>query len=154
MAANPAAALREGPRSFSVLVRDACNGAIEKAASEILQKLLLALEEEAMVRSKAKGYLMVKIVVEVDKHGNGALSFNVDKKEPIKLQSGGPIWLTPGSNYSLDPPGRDNRIRDVSAPSRGSIDDEDGEVLDDEEIDHAAVAIKNASKAKRAGRTV
>ena len=148
MSKNEAAALREGPRSISVLIRDMANGALERKASEALQRLMVAVEEEAESRGKAKGSLTVKIYAELDNHGNGSFSFSVGKKEPEKVNGGGPFWLTKGSNASLEPPARDPRIRDVSSrrDADEDLDDEDGVTVDEEE--------KPRKKTQRSVRTV
>lgn len=148
MARNEAAALREGPRSISVLIRDMANGDLERKASEAVQKLALAIEEEATSRGKAKGFVTLKIYLEADNKGNGTLSFAVESKLPTKVNGGGPFWLTKGSNVSLEPPARDPRIRDVS--SRGGSDedleDEDGVAVEEEK--------PRKKPAQRAVRTV
>lgn len=113
MARNEAAALREGPRSFSVFVSQICDGEIETEASETQQKLLAALEEEATTRGQCKGRLTLTIEYVVDNKGNCTVAFDVTKKEPKKLRGSGRCWLTKGSNYSMDPPGRRKGIREV-----------------------------------------
>ncbi len=117
-----------------MFVREAGSGAIEARASEVFQKLIMAVEAEAMVRGKAKGSLVLKVIVEADNAGNGNLTFAVDKKEPTKLLGAGPVWITKGSNYALEPPTRDGRIREVARPKE-SIEDEDGVAADDESED-------------------
>lgn len=132
MSKNEAAALREGPRSVSVLIREMANGELERKASEMLQKLMIAVEEEATSRGKAKGFITIKIYAETDNHGNGTLSYGVEKKEPTKVHGGGPFWLTKGSNITLEPPGRDPRIREVSSREDEDLEDEDGVTVEEE----------------------
>jgi hypothetical protein len=132
MSKNEAAALREGPRSISVLIREMANGELEKKASEAVQKLMMAIEEEATSRGKAKGFVTLKIYFESDNKGNGTLSYAVEKKEPTKVNGGGPFWLTKGSNVTLEPPGRDPRIRDVSSRDDDDLEDEDGVAVEEE----------------------
>lgn len=133
MSKNEAAALREGPRSISVLIREMANGELERKASEAVQKLMMSIEEEATSRGKAKGFVTLKIYFESDNKGNGTLSYAVEKKEPTKVNGGGPFWLTKGSNVTLEPPGRDPRIREVSSRDDDEdLDDEDGVAVEEE----------------------
>lgn len=129
-ATNASAALKEGPRAFSVFVRDAANGTLDTRVSEEFHALAQAIEAEAMKRGKAKGTLTVKIMIDADDQGNGNMKFAVDSKEPTIVNNGGPVWFTKGSNVSLEPPGKDIRIRDVSLKSRpapaAASDDADG----------------------------
>jgi len=137
-AINEAAALREGPRSFSVFMRDLANGALDQKASEEWHKLGQAVEAEAAKRGKAKGTLNLKVFLTADDQGNADIKFAVDSKEPTVVHNGGPAWFTKGSNVILEPPGKEKRIRDVSTRKRPEasepISDEDGpdgvEVLD------------------------
>jgi hypothetical protein len=130
-AINGAAALREGPRSFAVFCRDLCNGALDAKASEELHKLAQAIEAEAAKRGKAKGTLTIKVIVAADDQGNADVKFAVDSKEPTVVHNAGPAWFTKGSNVTLEPPGKEKRIRDVSTSSRRTDtpkpeNDEDG----------------------------
>ena len=69
-----------------------------------------------------------------DDQGNADVKFAVDSKEPTILHNAGPAWFTKGSNVTLEPPGKEKRIRDVSAtatPRKQSAEskpenDEDG----------------------------
>jgi hypothetical protein len=117
-AINEAAALKEGPRSFAVFLRDVGNGTLEVKASEEFHKLAQAVEAEAAKRGKAKGTLTIKVLIETDDQGNGNVKFAVDSKEPTVVHNGGPAWFTKGSNVTLEPPGKEKRIRDVSASAR------------------------------------
>jgi hypothetical protein len=117
-AINPSAALSEGPRSFAVFLRDVGNGTLEVKASEEFHKLAQAVEAEAAKRGKAKGTLTVKVLIETDDQGNGNVKFAVDSKEPTVVHNGGPAWFTKGSNVTLEPPGKEKRIRDVSSTPR------------------------------------
>jgi hypothetical protein len=139
-AINEAAAMREGPRSFSVFLRDLGNGTLEQKASEEFHTLAQAVEAEARKRGKAKGTLTIKVLIETDDQGNGNVKFAVDSKEPTVVHNGGPAWFTKGSNVTLEPPGKETRIRDVSsrkAAERPVANEEEGpdgvEVPDDED---------------------
>lgn len=142
-AINEAAALREGPRSFAVFMRDLCNGALDVKASEEWHKLAQAIEAEAAKRGKAKGTLTVKVLLTADDQGNADVKFAVDSKEPTVVHNGGPAWFTKGSNVSLEPPGKEKRIRDVSTskkdPRQMSIEEAgpDGVEVADVEDDEA-----------------
>jgi hypothetical protein len=115
---NEQAALREGPRSFAVFLRDLSNGALDVKASEEWHNLAQAIEAEAMKRGKAKGTLTVKVLLTADDQGNADIKFAVDSKEPTVVHNGGPAWFTKGSNVALEPPGKEKRIRDVSTSTR------------------------------------
>ena len=139
-AINPSAALSEGPRSFAVFLRDVGNGTLEVKASEEFHKLAQAVEAEAAKRGKAKGTLTVKVLIETDDQGNGNVKFAVDSKEPTVVHNGGPAWFTKGSNVTLEPPGKEKRIRDVSGskkPRQMTIDEAgpDGVAVSDVEDD-------------------
>jgi hypothetical protein len=126
--ANASAALKEGPRSFAVFVRDAANGTLDTRVSEELHTLAQAIEDEAMKRGKAKGTLTLKIMIDADDQGNGNMKFAVDSKEPTIVNNGGPVWFTKGSNVALEPPGKEVRIRDVSMKRGESTPDPVDEV--------------------------
>lgn len=130
-ALNDSAAIREGARSFAVFLRDAANGTFDSKASEEFHSLAMAVEAEAMKRGKAKGTLTIKVMIDADDQGNGNMKFAVDSKEPTIVNNGGPVWFTKGSNVSLEPPGKEKRIRDVSgskrdAPAAAPESDENG----------------------------
>jgi hypothetical protein len=103
----------EGPRSFAHFVSQICDGEIEQEASLVQQKLLATLEEEATTRGKCKGRMTLTLEYEVDNKGNCTVGFDVTKKEPKKMHGAGQCWLTKGSNYTMDPPGRRKGIREV-----------------------------------------
>ena len=103
----------EGPRSFSHFVSQICDGEIEQEASELQQKLLALLEEEATTRGKCKGRLTLTIEYEVDNKGNCTVGYDVTKKEPKKMRGAGRCWLTKGSNYTMEPPGKRRGLREV-----------------------------------------
>jgi hypothetical protein len=103
----------EGPRSFSVFVSQICDGEMEQEASLLQQELLAALEEQAMTRTTVKGRLTLTIEYEVDNKGNCSVGFDVTKKEPKKMHGAGQCWLTKGSNYTMEPPGRRKGLREV-----------------------------------------
>lgn len=159
---NAAAALKEGPRSFAVFVRDAANGTLDTRVSEELHTLAQAIEAEAMKRGKAKGTLTLKIILDADDQGNGNMKFAVDSKEPTIVNNGGPVWFTKGSNVSLEPPGKEVRIRDVSLgkskPAPESSDDAEGpdgvEVPDVEDGDEPEDSRPARSREPRSVRTV
>src|SRR5512145_369642 len=162
-ALNEAAALREGPRSFSVFLRDAANGTFDNKASEEFHTLAMAVEAEARKRGKAKGTLTIKVMIDADDQGNGNMKFAVDSKEPTIVNNGGPVWFTKGSNVSLEPPGKEKRIRDVSGSKREVLaaaveDDENGpdgvDIPDVEDSDEPEESRPTRSREPRAVRTV
>lgn len=159
-AINEAAALREGARSFAAFLREVGNGTLEARASEEFHKLGMAVEAEAQKRGKAKGTLTIKVMVDADDNGNGNINFAVDSKEPTKIQNGGPVWFSKGSNVTLEPPGKERRIRDVSTSKRevSSPADENGpdgvEVLDVGDGDEPEESTPARSKEPRSVRTV
>ena len=147
---NEAAALREGPRSFSVFLRDLGNGTLETKASEEFHKLAQAVEAEARMRGKAKGTLTIKVAIDADDQGNGNIKFAVDSKEPTVIHNGGPAWFTKGSNVTLEPPGKDKRIRDVSSRKQTTIPGTE----DEESPDGVAVDEDNNDEPARPARSV
>lgn len=159
-AINEQAALREGSRSFAVFLRDVGDGTLESQASEEFHKLGMAVEAEAQKRGKAKGTLTIKVMLEADDHGNGNINFAVDSKEPTKVQNGGPIWFSKGSNVTLEPPGKERRIRDVSTSKRefSSPEYENGpdgvDVTDVEDSNEPDGSMLARGKNHRATRTV
>lgn len=104
----------EAPRAFARFVEQVCDGETHVESSAMLHKLLLALDEEAASRGKAKGRLTLTIDLSVDPKGNADCQYDVTIKEPKKMRGSGRCWLTKGSNYTFEPPKKRNGLEDVS----------------------------------------
>lgn len=106
----------EGPRSFTVFLRDLAEGEAESELSYHLHELCKKLQEEAAARhDKAAGEIVLKIRLIADHKDNVVVAYSIDAKAPKRKTSAAVYWLTKGGNLTPENPRQQKlSFKDVS----------------------------------------
>lgn len=108
----------EGPRSFTVFMRDLSDGEAEGELSYQLHELCKRMQEEAAARNdKVKGKLALTVSLQAEPSGIVGVSYAVDVKAPKRRTSPAVFWLTRGGNLTGQNPKQQKLpLREVAAP--------------------------------------